>query len=426
VSRRVLIISYYFAPQNAIGAVRPTKLAKYLARQGVEVTVLCGAPLSAARDPLLARDAAGLPDVRVITEHSLLRRWKTRGGTPTQGTPSAEPPASVPARKNPALDAAYLWLSDRADRAFARACIRAFQALPSPYDAVFSCYGPAGVHIAAQYAKKHGVAKKWIADFRDEPTLPFRWQQGRLKRFVKQVHAEADVLTTVSKGTMELMALGEKGRVLPNGFDPDDTQGLPALSLDPAKLHFAYCGQLYAGHSDLSPVFRAVRALCDEGACDASRFCFHYAGRQGEAFTLQAAKYDLGNTVVDHGFVLRAESLALQKAADALLAATWNTVERRGVVTGKVLEYMLADRPVLCCVSGTVPGSDARALVERLHVGAVYEETSDATDLPALKAYLQALYDAKFTGAPNPFQPDREAVSAYDYAQIAQRLTALL
>ncbi|HPR78566.1 MAG TPA: hypothetical protein PLR69_08210, partial [Candidatus Limiplasma sp.] len=170
----------------------------------------------------------------------------------------------------------------------------------------------------------------------------------------------------------------------------------------------------------------AVRALCDEGACDASRFCFHYAGRQGEAFTQQAAKYDLGNTVVDHGFVLRTESLALQKAADALLAATWNTVERHGVVTGKVLEYMLADRPILCCVSGTVPGSDARALVERLRLGAAYEEASDAADLPALKAYLRALYDAKFTGALNPFQPDREAVSAYDYAQIAQRLTALL
>jgi len=426
VSRRVLIISYYFAPQNAIGAVRPTKLAKYLARQGVEVTVLCGAPLSAARDPLLARDAAGLPDVRVITEHSLLHRWKTRSKPSPVSAASAVMPTAVQSRKNPALDAVYLWLSDRADRAFARTCIRALRTLPGPYDAVFSCYGPAGVHIAARYARTHGLAKKWIADFRDEPTLPFRWQQGRLKRFVRQVHTDADVLTTVSQGTMELMALGAKGRVLPNGFDPEDAQNLPALTLDPVKLHFAYCGQLYVGHSDLSPLFRAVRALCDEGACDASRFCFHYAGRQGEAFTQQAAKYDLGNTVVDHGFVLRTESLALQKAADALLAATWNTVERHGVVTGKVLEYMLADRPILCCVSGTVPGSDARALVERLRLGAAYEEASDAADLPALKAYLRALYDAKFTGALNPFQPDREAVSAYDYAQIAQRLTALL
>ena len=37
--KRILIISYFFAPQNAMGAVRPTKLAKYLSRMGHEVTV---------------------------------------------------------------------------------------------------------------------------------------------------------------------------------------------------------------------------------------------------------------------------------------------------------------------------------------------------------------------------------------------------
>ena len=37
-NRRALIISYYFAPQNTIGAIRPTKLAKYLTRLGYDVT----------------------------------------------------------------------------------------------------------------------------------------------------------------------------------------------------------------------------------------------------------------------------------------------------------------------------------------------------------------------------------------------------
>ena len=44
--KRILIISYYFAPQNVIGAVRPTKLAKYLTRMGHEVTVISGGGLT--------------------------------------------------------------------------------------------------------------------------------------------------------------------------------------------------------------------------------------------------------------------------------------------------------------------------------------------------------------------------------------------
>ena len=71
---RILIISYYFAPQNAIGAVRPTKLAKYLSRLGHEVTVICGPGLNERRDPTLERDLRERADVRVVFEWNPLRR----------------------------------------------------------------------------------------------------------------------------------------------------------------------------------------------------------------------------------------------------------------------------------------------------------------------------------------------------------------
>ena len=64
--KRILIISYFFAPQNAMGAVRPTKLAKYLSRMGHEVTVLCGPGMNDRRDPTLARDLAALRVYRVV------------------------------------------------------------------------------------------------------------------------------------------------------------------------------------------------------------------------------------------------------------------------------------------------------------------------------------------------------------------------
>ena len=81
--KRILIISYYFAPQNAIGAVRPTKLAKYLTRMGHEVTVLCGPGMNDRRDPTLERDLGELADVRVIHEWNPLRTYKARKATRT-------------------------------------------------------------------------------------------------------------------------------------------------------------------------------------------------------------------------------------------------------------------------------------------------------------------------------------------------------
>ena len=87
--KRILIISYFFAPQNAMGAVRPTKLAKYLSRMGHEVTVLCGPGMNDRRDPTLARDLAALREVHVI-----------RSGTPS-GTGAPMPRSPRRRRRRP-------------------------------------------------------------------------------------------------------------------------------------------------------------------------------------------------------------------------------------------------------------------------------------------------------------------------------------
>jgi len=430
-SKSILLISRYFAPQNAIGAVRPTKLAKYLTRMGYHVTVLCAAPTDAARDPLLAADAALLADVREVRERSFLRWWKERGtrksGAEAAPSAAAIPPAApVSAKKNPALDALYRWLSDRSDAAFARDCAKALRSLPGHYDIVWSCYGPASVHTVACLAKKRGLATRWVADFRDEASVPFRFQKRRLSRFLRSVRNNADLVTSVSRGALEMMGLEQIGKVLPNGYDSEDAAALEPYPLDAETFNLAYCGQLYSGRSDLTPVFHALQALVQKGACEPARIRIHYAGRQGPAFRAQAVAFGLADRVADHGLLTRKQSLALQKSADVLLAAAWNTPERHGVVTGKLLEYMLADKPVLCVVSGELPDSEAYALTERLRLGAAYEQARETRDAPKLEAYLRALYDARFSGTPSPFHPDRAEIAEFDYPSIAKRFAQLL
>ena len=463
--KRILMISYYFAPQNAIGAVRPTKLAKYLTRMGYEVTVLCGTGMAAARDPMLERDLAELADVRVIREHSLLRWWKERGlaaeeqptltpravlpekaltdeamaqsAAQTENRNAATPAMPLPGKTSrsafvrnrlfkPLANALYLWLCDRSDAAFARACTSALLQMDQHFDIVFSCYGPLSVHTVARRAKRFRMADRWIADFRDEATVHFPWQRAWLARYMHRLRGSADAITAVSRGFLQMMRLEKFGQVMANGYDPEDVAGLNPEKLGKQTLALVYCGQLYPGRSDLTPVFRAVRALIEEGVCEENRFWFHYAGAQGEAFAAQAAHFGLSSRVLNHGQLTRAASLALQQGADVLLAATWNSPERKGVVTGKLLEYLMADRPVICCVSGTLPNSEARALMEETAVGETYEESRAMEDAPRLRAYLRALYDARFEGKPSPYAPDQEAIAAYHYKHIAEAFAQLM
>ncbi len=452
--KSVLLISYYFAPQNAIGAVRPTKLAKYLTRLGYEVTVLCAVPIESLRDPLLQRDLDGMTNVHMVEENSLFRIWKTRStppespkvlesrarlpekGTddkPAQPSPAAKPPVhnkpgaakTTTNWKHTLLNTLYLFLHYRADANFARAGVRKLYELGKHYDVVLSTYGPWSTHTIACKAKQAGIAERWIADFRDEVTVPFRFQKSRLKRYIRKVRLNADAITAVSDGFLQTMGLGAFGQVVSNGYDLEDLDALSPHAPDAKTLSFAYCGQLQAGR-DLYPVFHAVQELIREGACDAKRIRFHYAGRQGEVFKTQAAKYGLGSAVIDHGMLTRLDSLSLQQNADALLVAIFNNAARKGVLTGKLMEYLMAGRPVFCCVNGTTPGSSARELIDQVGVGYCYEQANAATDAPKLKAYIRALYDARFSGCPTPFAPNPKALAQYEYTQLAEQFSALI
>ena len=97
---KILIVSYYFAPQNLIGAVRPTKLAKYLARMGHEVTVICGAGRDGRIDPTLQRDLAELQDVHLLTEFNPLRYWYMRKKPAQPGAGAAPAKAAAPAQQS--------------------------------------------------------------------------------------------------------------------------------------------------------------------------------------------------------------------------------------------------------------------------------------------------------------------------------------
>ncbi len=424
-SKRILLVSRIFAPQNKVGAVRATKLAKYLLRMGYEVTVLAGKTLSPVIDPLLQKDLAQMTNVHIVREKSLLRRWKERGGT---SAPDGGPAAAQegPAKAKPLKNALYLLLDDLADAAFARACVRLVKRAGVRYDVVLSSYGPLSSHTIACKVKRFGLAARWIADFRDETAVPFKWQMSRLKRYNRMVIRNADRITSISWGLLRVMGMEDGGRVLSNGFDPEDLDGFSAPPKRTDKLTFVHCGQMYGLQRDLSPFFRALSELIRDGMIGAGSVALVYAGGDTRGFIKQAEDAGLKDCLEGHGFIPRDESLKLQKEAHALLLPAWNLKDRQGNVPGKALEYMMLEMPVICCVSGDVPGSEIAGLIRGTNIGICYEQVNHAQDYPRLKAYLQEMIQAFQSGEPMPYAPDREAVAGFTSEGLARKMANIL
>lgn len=427
--KSILIVSYLFAPQNAIGAVRPTKLAKYLTRMGHEVTVVCGEGMSELQDPTLARDLEELRDVRVVREWNPLRERNKRkqagvaaasatGGSnaPMQGVRSG--------MKQSVLNAVYLWLRLLSDRSFARMGFREIRRMNRKFDVVLSTYGPKSVHDIAARVKAEGIAGQWLADFRDVAQMPFGWQKGAVRRVLEKTRRDADWVTAVSAGVLEAMDMLDIGRVLNNGFDREDLVKVPTPTL-PSKrlLRFVYCGQLYAGKRDLTPFFTALTELLKQGLCELDEIQVVYAGAEGDVLKEQARGEGLEGLVLDIGRVSREESLGLQKEADVLLLASWNAKGETGILTGKMLEYFMIGKPIVCCMNGDLPGSETKSLLEGKNIGICFEQANAADDEIRLRVYLAALLARVRKGETALGEEVRGGLDAYSYPAIAKEVS---
>lgn len=434
--KRILIISYYFAPQNVIGAVRPTKLAKYLTRMGHEVTVISGGGLDGQTDPTLQRDLQELKDVRLCKEWSPLRDWyihkaaKQQASAPAASTvQAAEEPQEPGALKKlilRAVDAFYVYLDWFADRNFCRMAKRELKKLNGPYDVVFSTYASYAVHEVAQLAKKKGLAKKWFADFRDEVGMPFACQEKRKQRYLQMIRRDADVISAVSDGFLEMMRFDDIGRVLSNGFDREDMPQVQAAAGD-GCLRVVYCGQMQdsrreVGDRDITPMFRVLRRLIDEKHLSPKQLKLVYAGREGALFTRYAVQSGLENCVEDHGQVSRKQSIALQKGADILLMASHHLPSQKGILTGKLFEYMMMDKPIVCCMGGTLPNSGVKQVLEQTGMGICCEHANAQADEEELLSYTRRLVELWKENGDMLSAKKTAEVEAYAYPGLARTL----
>ncbi len=158
-----------------------------------------------------------------------------------------------------------------------------------------------------------------------------------------------------------------------NGCDFDDFAGLEYTRGD--RFRLTHAGSFF-GKRDPKPF---LQALADSGLEDVVvRFVGDF--RPGDREFME--KLGLGDRVELIEYVPRRQSLALQRDSDALLLLIPDAEGRgRGVLSGKVFEYLAAERPILAAVP---PDGAAAKLIRDTGAGVV----AAADDVDALRVAL--------------------------------------
>lgn len=300
----------------------------------------------------------------------------------------------------------------------------------SLFDVVVSTSAPMGRAI-----RDSGLALAWVNDFRDPMPSPsfLGLLNLALRRMQNKDLRDADVTTAVSEGVAASLAgKGPRRRkrspivILTNGFrerDPKLRQ-LPEAR-EGGTLRIGYTGEV-------SPRQRPELLRFLQSAGEARKTFpggnleFHYAGRAGVLVRQLAEEAGMADATVLHGRVDHARSLELQSEMDELLVLSHNNPGNEGILSGKFLEYLDANRPIIAAVGGSLPGSELRSIIEKTRVGVCSERAAGDGESARLVLHIVEGLRAKTQGENLAFEPDRTEVGRYSYTAIAKRLSELL
>jgi glycosyltransferase involved in cell wall biosynthesis len=338
---KVLLVTLYFPPAGGGGVQRPLKLATHLPELGIETHVL------APDDPKWIHRDDELPPPTLAWVHRV-RFIGPQGRKPAEelhGTMGLERYT-----KQATLFGRRLLLPDENVTYNLTAIPAAIRiAREEGIDVVITTSPPPSVHFIGA-AVKRTTGATWIADLRDSlvahphrdaAKLSVRVKEQGVQAVASLVARQADAIVAVSDAIAEEMrARGPRGQVatIANGSDFEDFHGLEYRRGE--RFRITHAGSFF-GKRDPRPFLTALARVNGVTA----RFVGDF----------RAADREWASAIMDRieliPYAPHRRALELQRDSEALLLLIPDADGRgRGVLSGKVFEYLAAERPILAVV----------------------------------------------------------------------------
>ena len=433
---KILIISHYFAPDNAIAAVRPSKLAKYFVKENNQEVSL----LTTSQNV----DSQYLSEtIKVSIVKSRLRKLLDKILTKRRNTSNKEMKdnnAQVSCNKSKLKSYIYevahyvlRQLSFLAELGSAKKQYRYFKKHIynhtdfTKYQVIISTFSPLYTHYMAKCIKNENNI--WIADFRDPLYVDGVSSVFKIycEKTIKKIVNSADAITVVGKDGIEKYQLPANlnVHVVPNGFDKDDFKDILCEKDD--NFNISYTGTFYYKKSSLLRIYQAISNLIKEGKIDKSKVRIHYAGKQGNYCRKWAVETNLLDVFINHGYIDKKECLTIQRKSDMVLVTAWNTKRNKGILTGKIYELLLSGAPIVAEITGDVKDSEIKKTITETNTGFCYEEAEKKGDVKELQEYIYNCYVSKMSGGNKTFYaPNIDEIKKYDYKNIARQMMDII
>ena len=421
--RNLLLVTLSYPPVERSGSRRPAALAKYLPQFGWNAVVLT---------PKAGGPSRNSESVIETDYRDIIADWKVR--LHLDGQRGLHETFRLPVSLRAGSDHLHTVLMHVAKRLltypdatkgwvpFAIRAIEEIRRQKQRIDAILTTFPPVSCHLIGKRAKRI-LGCPWVADFRDLWTQDTTTTQARDLAFLqipleKTTLRSADALITVSipwadrlRERYPLMDIC----TIPNGFDPDDFLSRPSALTQTFSI--THAGILYQGRRDPSMLFEVLHDLSQEKTICADDVRVRFYGPIEPWLFPLIRRYGLQQVVELKGVIPRNQVIQCEMESQLLLLLSWTDARETGLHTGKLFEYLGAERPVVAI--GGLRGVLTQVLEETnagLHVSTKEE----------LRQFLIRAYSEYKALGYVPYRGYTDAISQYNHVEMTRRVAEVL
>ena len=343
----IVIITYSWPPYNAIGTYRPYAWAKYWKKLGHNITVI-----TAKKQAFDTPDDLNLPLIPGVKIVEI--NYKYYGKL-----------FSVFLNflffKNIIKNLIELYQKKTLKKVDPRTNWYKFSKIYIPkltnkIDVIVSTSPTLEAHKIASDIKKRNPKAYWAADFRD---LPYKFN-SRNKRIVK-IEKEliftiknAESIFTVSKMHSKILNKLTRKKIfeIKNGFDKNykkvKKKTSPKKNFSHNLIRIVHTGIIYPIYRDPTPILKTFALLSKEGFFKEISVTLDFYGANLYHLQKILNNSEFKPFIRLMGHVSPKKIQKVQQSADILLLLESSNVGCRGFITGKIFEYIISGRPIIC------------------------------------------------------------------------------
>jgi len=358
--RKVLIITYYWPPSGGAGVQRWLKFSKYLREYGWEPVIYTPEnPEAPAVDHSLENDIPeGITVIKlpIFEPYSAYKRFvgmkpgdKVNAGfLQEKEKPGRAEGFAVWLRGNFFIpDARRFWINPSIK--YLTKYLK-----DNPVDAIVSTGPPHSMHLIAMHLNK-SFNIPWLADFRDPWTGIDFYHQLKLTTFANKLHhkLEKKVLSTATEVTVisrdmmnEFNGIVERGyKLVTNGYDEEDISPLPQNQLD-NEFTISHIGSLNPARNPLI-LWKVLAEMVKNKPLFANALRIKLVGKVDIGVMKSIEGFGLTEYLTRIEYMPHRDVMHEIQKSQVLLLLINNTPNAKGILTGKIFEYLGSGRPIL-------------------------------------------------------------------------------